>query len=253
MTRKIVTIDPKLCNGCGLCISACHEGALKLVDGKAKLVSDSYCDGLGACLPECPTGAITIVEREASAFDADAVAAKQAAVPADPVPSAPPRETPVAPPPLACGCPGKMAKTITRPPAAAAAGNDQPAAAAPASALVNWPVQIKLVPVNAPYLKNAALLIAADCSAFAYPDIHRRFMTNKVTLIGCPKLDAGDYAEKLADILQANDIRSVTVLRMEVPCCAGIANATKQALMSCGKMIPWHVVTISTDGAILEE
>jgi ferredoxin len=250
MKRKIVTIDAKLCNGCGLCVSACHEGALQLVDGKAKLVSDSYCDGLGACLPECPTGAITIIEREASAFDEAAVAAKAAA--AKPAAHASPAVSPAAPAPLACGCPGKMARTLARPAAAAAAGSDRPAAA-PESALVNWPVQIKLVPVNAPYLKNAALLIAADCTAFAYPDIHRRFMTNKVTLIGCPKLDAGDYAEKLTDILQANDIRSVTVLRMEVPCCAGIANAAKQALMNCGKMIPWHVVTISTDGAILEE
>ncbi len=243
MKRKIVTIDPTLCNGCGLCVSACHEGALKLVDGKARLLSDSYCDGLGACLPECPTGAIKIVEREAAAFDEAAVAAQQVA-------EKHAGGTPV--PPLACGCPGKMAKTIARPPTAAAAVVGDPPVA-PTSALVNWPVQIKLVPITAPYLKNAALLIAADCSAFAYPDIHRRFMTNKVTLIGCPKLDEVDYSEKLTALLQANDIRSVTVLRMEVPCCAGIANATKQALMNSGKMIPWHVVTISTDGAILDE
>ena len=242
MKRKIVTIDPGLCNGCGLCISACHEGALKLVDGKAKLVSDSYCDGLGNCLPECPTGAIKIVEREADAFDEAAVAAKQAA-------EKHAHATPA--PPLACGCPGKMAKTITHAPPS---GSDvQRPAFDASSALVNWPVQIKLVPVNAPYLKNAALLIAADCTAFAYADFHRRFMTNKVTLIGCPKLDEGDYSEKLAAILRANDIRSVTVLRMEVPCCAGIAHATQQALLASGKMIPWHVVTISTDGAILDE
>lgn len=251
MKRKIVTIDPALCNGCGLCISACHEGALKLVDGKAKLVSDSYCDGLGACLPECPTGAIKIIERDADPFDEAAVAAKQAAVPAGPAPSAPLRAAPVAPPPLACGCPGKMAKTITR--ASTSESDVQRSASDVPSSLTNWPVQIKLVPVNAPYLRNAALLIAADCTAFAFPDIHRRFMTNKVTLIGCPKLDEGDYAEKLTALLQANDIRSVTVLRMEVPCCAGIANATRQALIASGKMIPWHVVTISTDGAILEE
>ena len=243
MKRKIITIDPELCNGCGLCVSACHEGALKLVDGKARLVSDSYCDGLGACLPECPTHAITIVEREAAAYDEAAVAAKQAAE----------KHTGGAPvPPLVCGCPGKMAKTIARPPVTAApVAGDAPFA--PTSALGNWPLQIKLVPVSAPYLKKAALLIAADCTAFAYPDIHRRFMANKVTLIGCPKLDEGDYAEKLTAILQANDIRSVTVLRMEVPCCAGIANATKQALLNSGKMIPWHVVTISTDGVILDE
>jgi ferredoxin len=253
MKRKIITIDPNLCNGCGLCVSACHEGALKLVDGKAKLVSDSTCDGLGACLPECPVGAIKIIEREAEAFDEAAVAAKQAAekgTGGSPVP-----QLPV--PPLACGCPGKMAKTLVRPPVSGVRAEDGTEAVPPARAmesrLVNWPVQIKLVPISAPYLKNAALLIAADCSAFAYPDIHRRFMANKVTLIGCPKLDEVDYAEKLTAILQANDIRSVTVLRMEVPCCAGIANATKQALLASGKMIPWHVVTISTDGTILDE
>ena len=262
MTRKIITIDETLCNGCGLCVSACHEGALKLVDGKAKLVSESYCDGLGACLPECPTGAIKIVERDAAAFDEAAVAAKQAAELTKPNPrhtsahSAPPRETPSAqPPPLACGCPGKMAKTIVRAPESPAHSPDSHDSrfVPSTSALVNWPVQIKLVPITAPYLKNAALLIAADCTAFAYADIHRRFMTNKVTLIGCPKLDDVDYTEKLTAILQANEIRSVTVLRMEVPCCAGIANAAKQALLASGKMIPWHVVTISTDGAILEE
>ena len=241
MKRTIITIDENLCNGCGLCVSACHEGALKLVDGKAKLVSDSYCDGLGNCLPECPTGAIKIVEREADAFDETAVAAKQAEKHTG--------GTPV--PPLVCGCPGKMAKTITH--ASPLAFDVQRSELGVPSALVNWPVQIKLVPVNAPYLKNAALLIAADCTAFAYADFHRRFTTNKVTLIGCPKLDEDDYSEKLTAILQANDIRSVTVLRMEVPCCGGIVTATKQALLASGKMIPWHMVTISTDGAILEE
>ncbi|MDD4019006.1 MAG: 4Fe-4S binding protein [Kiritimatiellae bacterium] len=242
MKRKIVTIDPTLCNGCGLCVNACHEGALKMVEGKATLVSDSYCDGLGTCLPDCPTGAIKMVEREAAPFDEAAVAAKQATVPAAPALSAPP---------MAQGCPGKMARTISRAPASEL--DAQRSELGVPSSLVNWPVQIKLVPVNAPYLKNAALLIAADCTAFAYPDMHRRFMANKVTLIGCPKLDEVDYSEKLTALLQANDIRSVTVLRMEVPCCAGIANATRQALINSGKMIPWHVVTISTDGAILEE
>ncbi len=241
MKRKIISIDSSLCNGCGLCVNACREGALQLVEGKAQLVSDSYCDGLGNCLPECPTGAIKIVERDAEPFDEAAVAAKQTT------------PTPAPRPPLACGCPGKMAKTIIRPPLS----EETPAAAdtprASVSALVNWPVQIKLVPVTAPYLKSAALLIAADCTAFAYPDIHRRFMANKVTLIGCPKLDEGDYSEKLTAILQANEIRSITVLRMEVPCCAGIAHAAKQALINSGKMIPWHVVTIATDGTILEE
>jgi ferredoxin len=238
MKRKIITIDEAACTGCGLCIDACHEGALQLVHGKAKLVSDSYCDGLGACLPACPADAIHIVEREAAPFDEAAVAAKQAAP---------------TPPPLPCGCPGTMAKSISRPKTAATDSSQAATAATAESRLTNWPVQIKLVPQNAPYLKNAALLIAADCTAFAYPDIHRRFMANKVTLIGCPKLDAGDYSEKLTAILQANDIRSLTVLRMEVPCCAGIANAAQQALVNSGKMIPWHVVTISTDGTILEE
>ncbi|MEI7900783.1 MAG: 4Fe-4S binding protein [bacterium] len=261
MKRKIVTIDPKLCTGCGLCISACHEGALQLVDGKAKLVSDSYCDGLGACLPECPTGAIKILEREAAPFDEAAVAAQQRAghpatsTGAAPVPHQPVATggTPEPQPSLACGCPGKMAKTLVRPPLAVEGAPEPEGASAATSQLVNWPVQIKLVPISAPYLKNAALLIAADCTAFAYPDIHRRFMTRKVTLIGCPKLDEVNYAEKLTAILQANDIRSVTVLRMEVPCCAGIAHATQQALLNSGKMIPWHVVTISTDGTILDE
>ncbi len=249
MKRKIITIDENACNGCGICIDACHEGALKLVNGKARLVSDAYCDGLGACLPKCPVDAIKMIEREADPFDEAAVAAKQAA--AQPGPAhPPPAATPV---PLACGCPGKMAKSITRAPANPAEDAGTAPASALASRLSNWPVQIKLVPVNAPYLKHAALLIAADCSAFAYPDIHRRFMSNKVTLIGCPKLDEVDYAEKLTAILQANDIRSLTVLRMEVPCCAGIANAAKQALITSGKMIPWHVVTIATDGTILEE
>ncbi|MDX9866628.1 MAG: 4Fe-4S binding protein [Kiritimatiellia bacterium] len=248
MKRKIVTIDEGLCNGCGLCVSACHEGALQMVDGKARLVSDSYCDGLGDCLPECPTGAIRIVEREAAAYDEAAVAANLAAAKPAAAGNAPPPAQP-----LSGGCPGRMARAIARPPQPAAAAPDAPQANAPVPALTNWPVQIKLVPVNAPYLHHAALLIAADCTAFAYPDIHRRFMTNKVTMIGCPKLDEGDYTEKLTAILQANDIRSVTVLRMEVPCCAGIANAAKQALINSGKMIPWRIVTIATDGTILEE
>lgn len=240
MKRNIITIDEELCNGCGICIDACHESALKLVNGKAKLISDNICDGLGACLPDCPTGAITIIEREADPYDEAAVAvAKHTAAAAEPQA------------PLACGCPGTMAKTLTpKVSVATPASHDD---SAPTSRLTNWPVQIKLVPVQAPYLKNAALLIAADCTGFAFPDIHRRFMANKVTLIGCPKLDEGDYAEKLTAILQANDIRSVTVLRMEVPCCTGIANATKQALLNSGKMIPWHIVTIATDGTILEE
>ena len=246
MKRKIVSIDEARCNGCGLCVSACHEGAIQLVDGKARLISDSYCDGLGDCLPACPVDAIQIVEREAADYDEAAVAARQAVAkgPAAPAPAA-------AKPPLPCGCPGMLAKAMAPKPAAAPAP-DAPAGA-PVAQLGNWPVQIKLVNPRAPYLQNAALLIAADCTAFAYADIHRKFMRNKVTLIGCPKLDEGDYAEKLTAILQANEIKSVTVLRMEVPCCGGIANATMRALQASGKMIPWQVVTISTDGAILED
>ena len=247
MKRKIVSIDEHLCNGCGLCVSACHEGAIQMVAGKARLISDSYCDGLGDCLPACPTNAIQIVEREAADYDEAAVAARMAAAKGHAAPAAT-----AAKPPLPCGCPGQMAKSIARQPETAAPAADAPASA-PVAQLANWPVQIKLVNPRAPYLQNAALLIAADCTAFAYADIHRKFMRNKVTLIGCPKLDEGDYAEKLAAILQANDIKSVTVLRMEVPCCGGIANATMRALQASGKMIPWQVVTISTDGAILEE
>jgi len=249
MKRKIITIDEALCNGCGLCVSACHEGALAMVDGKARLISDRYCDGLGDCLPECPTGAIQIVERESEPYDEAAVQArmKAAKTAAGTIPDTPPA-------PLPCGCPGTMATSIQReaaPPASTA--STASTATAPASQLANWPVQIKLVPVEAPYLNNAALLIAADCTAFAYADIHRTFMRKKVTLVGCPKLDDGDYAEKLTAILKANEIKSVTVLRMEVPCCGGIATAVKTALINCGKMIPWQVVTLSRDGNILDD
>ena len=255
MKRKIVSIDENRCNGCGLCVSACHEGAIQLIDGKAKLISDSYCDGLGDCLPACPVDAIKIVEREAADYDEAAVAARMAAAKGHAAPAAPaPASAPAAAkPPLPCGCPGQMAKSIARTPVPKALPEEGAPAAAPVAQLGNWPVQIKLVNPRAPYLQNAALLVAADCTAFAYADIHRKFMRNKVTLIGCPKLDEGDYAEKLSAILQANDIRSVTVLRMEVPCCGGIASAVQRALQASGKMIPWQVVTISTDGAILDD
>ena len=238
MIRKIIRIDEEKCNGCGLCAKACHEGAIGLVNGKAKLLRDDYCDGLGDCLPACPVDAIRIVEREAADYDEAAVAARQAAASL-----AAARSAAAAKPPLPCGCPGQMAKSIA----------PKPAAATPVAQLGNWPVQIKLVNVRAPYLQNAALLVAADCTAFAFADIHRKFMRNKVTLIGCPKLDEGDYAEKLTAILQANDIKSVTVLRMEVPCCGGLASAVQRALQTSGKMIPWQVVTISTEGQILED
>ena len=260
MKRKIVSIDETLCNGCGLCVSACHEGAIQLVDGKARLISDSYCDGLGDCLPACPVDAIKIVEREAADYDEAAVAARQAAAKSPALPdSASLQPEPLQPsplsstkPPLPCGCPGQMAKSIARTPTPQALPADAPVGA-PTAQLGNWPVQIKLVNPRAPYLQNAALLVAADCTAFAFADIHRRFMRNKVTLIGCPKLDEGDYAEKLTAILQANEIKSVTVLRMEVPCCGGIATAVQRALQASGKTIPWQVVTISTDGSILDD
>lgn len=243
MIRKIVHIDEEKCNGCGLCVDACHEGALQLIDGKAKLVSESYCDGLGDCLPECPTGAITIEEREAEAYDEEAVkknmedrkTAKEAA-----------EDT------LPCGCPGTQARTIHRDTENAAAANA--AAAVPAeSQLRQWPCQIKLVPVNAPYLDNAHLLVAADCTAYAYAGIHNDFMRGKITLIGCPKLDSVDYSEKLTEILKAHKINSITVLRMEVPCCSGLVNAVKKALIDSNTMIPWRVVTISTDGKVIED
>ncbi len=252
MKRKIVKIDRDLCNGCGVCVTACHEGALRMINGKAELVTDSYCDGLGACLPECPTGAITIIEREAAAFDEAAVAAAQAVkAPAAPAPV----KTPSAPPPLACGCPGMMAKAIERKPEAAAPVEVTPAPAASAapSELRQWPCQIKLVPVNAPYLKNARLLIAADCTAFAYAKFHQDYMKGRITLIGCPKLDAGDYAEKLAAIFQSNELKSILVLRMEVPCCGGLVQAVARALEQSGKTIPWRVVTLGTDGAVYED
>ena len=251
MKRKIVSIDETLCNGCGLCVNACHEGAIQLVDGKARLISDSYCDGLGDCLPACPVNAIQIVERDAAKYDEAAVAARMAAAKGHA--HAAPAAVPAAPkPPLPCGCPGQMAKSIARTPTPKAIP-EAGAAGDPVAQLANWPVQIKLVNPRAPYLQNAALLVAADCTAFAYPDIHSRFMPNRVTLIGCPKLDEGDYAEKLTALLQANEIKSVTVLRMEVPCCGGIAAATMRALQASGKMIPWQVVTVATDGSILDE
>ncbi len=254
MKRNIITIDEAKCNGCSLCVSACHEGALQLIDGKAKLITDAYCDGLGACLPECPTGAITIEEREADAFDEQAVQARMALAHATPHAASAPQKAAEAaiPEKLACGCPGTQARSLERKPVASF---PSPAAAPQIleSQLRQWPVQIKLVPVKAPYLQNAHLLVAADCTAFAYANIHNDFMKNKITLIGCPKLDEGDYSEKITAILENNEIKSVTVLRMEVPCCGGIANAVKQALIRSGKMVPWQVVTIGTNGEILAD
>ncbi len=239
MIRNIIKIDEKKCNGCGICISACHEGALQLIDGKAKLVSEAYCDGLGMCLPECPTGAITIEEREAEVFDEEAVKVKME------------QKVEEAPKPLACGCPGMHAKSIERK-ELKQEKEVREENIKQQSELRQWPCQIKLVPVNAPYFDRANLLIAADCSAYAYANFHKDFIKNKITIIGCPKLDDGDYAEKLQAILEDNDIKSVTIVRMEVPCCGGLENAAKRALSGCGKMIPWNVVTIGTDGEIVE-
>lgn len=243
MKRKIITIDEEKCNGCGLCVNACHEGALKIIDGKAKLISDSYCDGLGNCLPECPTGAITIEEREAADFDEEAVKKHMDA-----------RNVP-SPAAQHLGCPGSRARIIDR----SAAEKPQVEAVQKAessarveSQLGQWPCQIKLVPVNAPYFDNAHLLVAADCTAFAYANIHQDFMQNKITIIGCPKLDEVDYSQKLTQILANHNIKSVTVLRMEVPCCGGIVHSVRNALIASGNMIPWSVVTISTDGSIID-
>jgi ferredoxin len=242
MKRKIVAIDREKCNGCGLCVNACHEGALELVDGKATLVSEDYCDGLGACLPECPAGAITIEEREAAAFDEAAVKAREA-------------KGQPAPEPLACGCPGTHAHAIKREPAVSRQASPAPAPAGTccqkSSELRQWPCQIKLVPVGAPYFEGADLLIAADCVAFAYASVHEDFMKGKITLIGCPKLDDVDYSEKLAAILAAHEVKSVTVLRMEVPCCGGLVSMVKRAMLASEKLVPWQVVTISTEGEIL--
>ncbi len=230
MLRKIIKIDENKCNGCGACAAACHEGAIEMINGKARLTREDYCDGLGDCLPACPQDAISFEEREAPAYNEMAV--KQAKSRKEGIK-------------LPCGCPGTQSKAIRREAAA------QGAAAVP-SQLQQWPCQIKLVPPNAPYFDGANLLIAADCTAFAYGNFHNDFIRNHITLIGCPKLDEGDYTEKLTAIIRDNNIKNVKVVRMEVPCCGGIENAVKNALKNSGKFIPWQVVTISTDGKILD-
>ena len=228
MKRKIIKIDEEKCNGCGACASACHEGAIEMVRGKAKLTREHYCDGLGDCLPACPMGAISFEEREAPAYDEAAVLASKAA------------KSPC----KGHSCPGAAAKKITR--------QSVYEEARSGSRLAQWPCQIKLVPVNAPYFHGANLLIAADCTAYAYGSFHNDFMKNRITLIACPKLDACDYTEKLTAIIKNNDIKSVTIVRMEVPCCSGLERMAKAALIASGKFIPWQVVTISTNGAILD-
>lgn len=230
MIRKIIKIDEERCNGCGACANACHEGAIEMVNGKAKLTREDYCDGLGDCLPTCPVDAISFEEREAPAYDEKAVlAAKEKK--SDTLP---------------CGCPGSQAKAIRR--TSCECSSPTPIS----SQLSQWPVQIKLLPVDAPYFNGANLLIAADCTAYAYGNFHNDFIRNRITLIGCPKLDDANYTEKLKAIIANNDIKSVTVVRMEVPCCGGIEHSVKEALQASGKFIPWQVVTISTDGRILE-
>ena len=232
MFRKIIKINEEKCNGCGACAAACHEDAIQMIDGKAKLTREDYCDGLGDCLPACPTNAISFEEREAPAYNEEAVKAAKAQNAAKTHGTLP------------CGCPGTHSKAISREVTQKQYDNIQ-------SQLSQWPVQIKLVPINAPYFNGANLLIAADCTAFAYGSFHNEFIRDHITLIGCPKLDEGDYTEKLTQIISKNDIKSLTVVRMEVPCCKGLENAAKSALMASGKFIPWQVVTISTDGRII--
>ena len=236
MVRRIIEINQELCNGCGACAAACHEGAIGMVNGKATLLRDDYCDGLGDCLPTCPTGAITFVEREAAAYDEEAVKANMAARKAASGDCS------------GGGCPGSRSDTLGSAPAVEAPF----AAPAVQSRLMQWPVQIKLLPVEAPFYDNARLLIAADCTAFSRADFHERFMKGRITVIGCPKLDMVDYAEKLTEIIRRNNIREVTVVRMEVPCCGGIQRAVETALQNSGKFIPWQVVTLGRNGTILE-
>ena len=237
MLRKIIRIDEEKCNGCGACAAACHEGAIEMIDGKAKLTREDYCDGLGDCLPACPVDAITFEVREAPAYDEQAVKLAQQ------------QKKMQGTGPLPCGCPGSQARALQR---SQTAPHSQQAAPVQ-SQLMQWPVQIKLVPVNAPYFENANLLIAADCTAYAYANFHQEFIRNRITLIGCPKLDEGDYAQKLTAIISNNNIKSVTIVRMEVPCCGGIEMAAKRAIQASGKFLPWQVVTITTDGHIRED
>ncbi len=240
MIRQIIHIDEEKCNGCGICAEACHEGAIEMVNGKAKLVRENFCDGFGDCLPACPTGAITFEEREAPEYDEAAVKVNKMMKELQ----------------AGGGCPGARAVQL------AAAKNEAreeeqtqqapPSAAKPVSRLAQWPCQIKLVPIQAPFFDGAKLLIAADCTAFAYASLHEDFMKGKVTIIGCPKLDDVDYTEKLTAIIRSNDIQSVTIVRMEVPCCGGLQRAAENALKASGKFLPWQVVTISRNGRILD-
>lgn len=226
MIRKIIHIDEEKCNGCGACANACHEGAIDMVDGKARLMRENFCDGFGDCLPACPTGAITFEEREAPEYDEAAVKKSQLR-----------------------GCPGSRFMQLSR---EETDNETNVTTAKPVSQLNQWPVQIKLLPTVAPFYDGAKLLIAADCTAYAYANMHEDFMKGKITLIGCPKLDDIDYTDKLTEIITNNDIKSVTIVRMEVPCCGGLQMAAQRALQNSGKFIPWQVVTISRDGKIIE-
>ena len=241
MIRKIIHIDEEKCTGCGLCAGACHEGAIELVDGKAKLLRENFCDGFGDCLPNCPTGAISFEEREAPAYDEAAVkdAQKKKAM-----------EKLMREVQAEGGCPGSRVMKLHK--EAASEQGTAPASVRPASRLNQWPCQIKLLPTQAPFFDGAKLLIAADCTAYAYADMHEDFMKGKITVIGCPKLDAVDYSEKLTAIIRDNDVKSVTIVRMDVPCCGGLQRAAETALRNSGKFIPWQIVTISRDGRILD-
>ena len=241
MIRKIIHIDEERCNGCGLCAEACHEGAIDIVDGKAKLVRENFCDGFGDCLPNCPTGAITFEEREAPAYDEAAVKAAQAKK----------EEKMMMEHVHEGGCPGSKMMQFKATQEESTLEQSQ-TDMKPVSRLGQWPCQIKLLPTEAPFYNGAKLLIAADCTAYAYANMHEDFMKGKITAIGCPKLDAIDYSEKLTDIIRNNDIKSVTIVRMEVPCCGGLQRAAENALRNSGKFIPWQVVTISRDGRILD-